>query len=611
MSIAVLFSRADAERFLADRPSDMVLPLTPAARAHVNGEAGIEILDPRARFDDTVQASCAERAMGAKQAALAVVAQMQPGAPALTAIVGEHVDRVAFTALRLWESLGRSGPWTLPTAAGWSCHETRDGAFAALLDSLLGPRIAGETAGARIRPPKAPVLYKALRGLLLRLAGSGQPRVLTSTSKGMFGLLATLGDGLGTRVVVARLAADGLREYARLLREFVRWGAGAKQLQLALIPDSPRPDMSALVDACLAEIVEPPIARALRAYAPLMRYRLGLAMAARSDAAAVVGALAPMALVAGEISDLGSRLLADACGACRVPRWVLGRNAHAATSGAIERQAQHDYFRARYPAGLVDQYLFWSPHGAAAAREALPAAAHAAIHAIAALAKAPYRRPSESRQARVLFADSFVTWWYPHPWIFQNSDEFVAGLAELLRQMPGPENAKLVVRLKHKPECPPEVVRRLLGEVENCEVVERDRPLAADLASADLVVSFRSTTIQEALFARTPVLLWGASGRHRHLAARETLPTPDDRAAVYAPAAPADLAPLLAAILKAHAGRPLTDEELAPHVWPDDTPGIGDFAQALAEGVPLRLWYAAPTRQGQPETAAAMESQDA
>ena len=111
-------------------------------------------------------------------------------------------------------------------------------------------------------------------------------------------------------------------------------------------------------------------------------------------------------------------------------------------------------------------------------------------------------------------------------------------------------------------------------------------PFREDLLASDLLVAFRSTTIEEALHARRAVLLWGASARYRYLPARTAPPRPGDRGAVYAAATEAELAHLLPAILDHHVGRPLTDVEIAPHVWPRGTPGVGDLARWLL-GAPV------------------------
>lgn len=80
---------------------------------------------------------------------------------------------------------------------------------------------------------------------------------------------------------------------------------------------------------------------------------------------------------------------------------------------------------------------------------------------------------------------------------------------------------------------------------------------------------------------RRPVLLWGGSRRSRYLPGRTKPPTPADRGAVYVAHDPGALAELLPAILDAHAGRPLTDAEIEPHVWLHGSRSIAQLAEEL------------------------------
>ena len=109
---------------------------------------------------------------------------------------------------------------------------------------------------------------------------------------------------------------------------------------------------------------------------------------------------------------------------------------------------------------------------------------------------------------------------------------------------------------------------------------------------ADLVIAVFSTTIMQALHTRKPVLLWGGTKRYEYLPARRTFPTREDRAAVYTVDRVKDLGPMIEAILDAHAGIPLTDEELEGLVWSAsaDIPTVSELAQAIADGDILRPW---------------------
>jgi hypothetical protein len=198
---------------------------------------------------------------------------------------------------------------------------------------------------------------------------------------------------------------------------------------------------------------------------------------------------------------------------------------------------------------------------------------------------------STAREGRaIMLADTYASWWFTHSWVFLTSDEYIESTRALCAAAAELDDCRLLVRAKEKPECDLAALEALIEPPANCSIKIRDVPFAQDLASTDLLVSFHSTTIEEALHARVPVLLWGGTGRYRYMPARETPPTRDDRAAVYRVTDRAALRPMLAAILDAHAGRPLRDAEIADYVWPADVPGIEALARAFA--APRFAWPA-------------------
>ncbi len=184
---------------------------------------------------------------------------------------------------------------------------------------------------------------------------------------------------------------------------------------------------------------------------------------------------------------------------------------------------------------------------------------------------------------RVLHAGNFTQWSDHVPWVIETSDEYVDGIVRLAEVTASLQDVKLVIRPKSKLECDCQALHAMLPEAGNVEV-STSGSFNEDLAAADLLVSFSSSTIEEALHARKPVLLWGGSQRYRHLPAHSTPPTAADRAAVYAPRRPEDLAAMLTAILGAHRGRPLTDSELDGHIWPSGTPDLAVLARQIVDG---------------------------
>jgi hypothetical protein len=319
-------------------------------------------------------------------------------------------------------------------------------------------------------------------------------------------------------------------------------------------------------------------------YRAFLAYRLAQVEPALADARAILSGAAPRHYLSSDASRLSDWALAEACGEAGVTRWVFSRNTHVKPTTRLAEDACHGYFLARHPEGLVDRYVFWSPHGAAAARAILPRERHDAIEPIAAIPITGAAARPSSTLRRVLLADSYATWWFTHSWAFQTSDEFLASLSDLVsvvEQIPG---THLLVRAKRKIELDIPEYEALVPASDRTSIKIRDVPFNNDLLDSDVLLAFRASTIEEALHARRPVLLWGGSARYRYLPARTTPPTPSDRGVVYAADDREALAALLPAILDAHAGRPLTDAEIAPHVWRAGTPNIKDLARRMVEG---------------------------
>lgn len=593
-AIWVLANAADARRFLAAPATGAtVLALTPSARAVLAG-AAVRQLDPRRRFTDWAQARTVAAVRRARQRLVAAVAAL-PGARAIQREIAlDHFLRAAYTGYRLWFTLGAAGPWMVPEGEGWRRCETRDDAYRALLCHMLAPLVAGQTEVARARTPPLPGLYRALRGGLLRHACRNRVAFVSGARKGMFGLLdAIAAETAPARIVVVQAMGGGWRDYLRLARNAWRILRGERFIDVALL-GAPAGDASAAADRLIAAVDDAVIEAAFGFYRALLAYRLAQAAPALEDACAITAAAAPRHYLSADASRLSDLALAEVCGERGTTRWVMSRNTHVRPSSRLAEDACQGYFLARHPAGLVDRYLFWTPHGAAAARAVLPRARWAAIEPVAAIrVEPPPAHGLRRTQRRILVADTFAALWFTHSWAFQTSDEYMDGLAALVRAVEALPDATLLIRAKARHELDLAAYRRLLPASPKVEIKIRDVPFREDLLESDLLVAFRSTTIEEALHARRPALLWGGSARYRYLPARTEAPRLGDRGVLYAAATPADLARLLPAILEQHAGKPLADAEIAPHVWPRGTPDIADLARRMLAAPQATLRQAA------------------
>ena len=580
--IWVVADAADARRFLAEpQRSGRVLGLTPVARAAL-ADAALDRIDPRRHFTDWAQARTVAAVRRARQKLVAAAAALPGGRAIRREIALDLFLRAAYTGYRLWFTLGAAGPWMVPEGAGWRRCETRDEAYRALLLHMLAPLVAGQARVARARTLPMPALYRALRAMLLRGCCRNSVAFVSGARKGMFGLLdAIAAEAAPARIVVVQSGGGGWRDYLRLARNAWRALRGERFIDVSLLA-APRGDASAAAEELIAAIDDGVIAAAFGFYRALLDYRLAQAEPALADARAILAAAAPRHYLSADASRLSDWALAEACGEAGVTRWVLSRNTHVAPSSRLAEDACQGYFAARHPEGLVDRYIFWTPLGAAAARAMLPRERHAAIEPVAAVPVAPLDAGgSTARPRRIIVADTFAALWFTHSWAFQTSDEYMDGLAALVRAVEALPETTLLIRAKARHELDLAAYRRLLPPSANVEIKIRDVPFRDDLIASDLLVAFRSTTIEEALHARRPALLWGGSARYRYLPARSEPPQPGDRGTIYAAATADDLARLLPAILDQHAGKPLSDAEIAPHAWPRGTPGVADLARRM------------------------------
>lgn len=100
----------------------------------------------------------------------------------------------------------------------------------------------------------------------------------------------------------------------------------------------------------------------------------------------------------------------------------------------------------------------------------------------------------------------------------ETPDEFIDSLADVVRAADSLERVRLIIRLHPKFCLTDDELRRLLP-ASSRYIIHRDGMFEEALAAADLMVSYSSTAIDEALINRVPVLLFDKWARYNHLRA--------------------------------------------------------------------------------------------
>ena len=573
---AILLTADDARRFESEQPAvGAIMTLSPVAQAALSDESRTRhVREPLSDWSHARITARAHRATQQFVTALEASNDLRPGT--------RHTLRFmflihAYLTARVWETLRQPGPWLWPTGQGWDTTSDRTVALHRLVDHL-NPYLDYD------RPPPLRGLYRLLRRLVLRVLRRRGPWLLTRRPNLVFGLDEMLdAEQPPMRRLMLTLLAHGPREYRNLLHTLKDGLSGKAVLRVAMTAhnaEAARPVIARALD----QVREPVIALGVTPKSRAMFLHQGTNCEGLfADALDVLGAIAPRSYVTRQDSGKFA-VIADAAGVLGVPRFVINYNSFPVSSSRIANTIQREMFRVRVPDGLSDTAVMWSPHMAATAR-CLYGTDGAVREQAMRLAPTNARRPNgNNRVRRVLYAGNYMEYYYFVPWVMETSNEFLDDILTLVEHVRALNNVDFTVRVKPKGECPPEALRKFIQETDRLHVTGTERPYVEVVTEVDLLVSFSSTTIEQAILRRTPVLLWGPLQRYRHLPGRVTPPTADSRAAVYAVSDAANLSPMISAILDAHAGYPLTDQEIADHVWPEGTPGVPDIARMIVAG---------------------------
>ena len=102
-------------------------------------------------------------------------------------------------------------------------------------------------------------------------------------------------------------------------------------------------------------------------------------------------------------------------------------------------------------------------------------------------------------------------------YIFETPDEMLETFLDTIEALSDCRNIKLIIKFRASESFSFKSLKVLLGNLPENVSLESDVPFGYFLASSHLLMSFSSTTIEEALINDTPVLLYGGKGRYSHI----------------------------------------------------------------------------------------------
>lgn len=134
-------------------------------------------------------------------------------------------------------------------------------------------------------------------------------------------------------------------------------------------------------------------------------------------------------------------------------------------------------------------------------------------------------------------------------YVYETFDEYISALRDLARAVERLEDTVLVIKFRPIMELTTEALKEFVPFSDKV-ILSIDEKFSDVLAMADLLVSFSSTTIEEALQNKIPVLLYGGDGRYQHTVGFNIENGHNvDKRAVYHVEKPSDLGYALSGIL--------------------------------------------------------------
>ena len=109
------------------------------------------------------------------------------------------------------------------------------------------------------------------------------------------------------------------------------------------------------------------------------------------------------------------------------------------------------------------------------------------------------------------------------PWIYETEDEYISNINSIIQAVDGMTNTYLAIRFRPTATLTTNEFKKLLLNSENVGVHD-DGSFQEFLLSSDLLVSYSSTTIEEALANKIPVLLYDPDNKYCHLPSQQLQP---------------------------------------------------------------------------------------
>jgi hypothetical protein len=104
------------------------------------------------------------------------------------------------------------------------------------------------------------------------------------------------------------------------------------------------------------------------------------------------------------------------------------------------------------------------------------------------------------------------------PWIYENYNEYIDNINDLIESLKHHENVELVIRFREGPECDLKTFKKLINiDLNKFVKISSNINFFEDLSYSNCLISFSSTSIEETLFLNKKVLVYFGNREYKHI----------------------------------------------------------------------------------------------
>ena len=175
----------------------------------------------------------------------------------------------------------------------------------------------------------------------------------------------------------------------------------------------------------------------------------------------------------------------------------------------------------------------------------------------------------------VILHASTCKFMHTRPWAYEDTFEFIENITKLIEVIEKIKDTLLIVRLRSFDELSFDSVKNNLPLSNKC-IIKNYNSVAfeEDIINSDLMISYSSTTIEEAIHSGRPVGLFGLSKRYRHIEKKNLWQ--EKRDVIY-DLDHKNLLEQLLYIKSKHYNNILEENELKEYVWDDNVTSKKEF----------------------------------